>query len=315
MTVETARGLGGRIVVLRDGRIAAEGSVAALSAALPISYAQLLFKTADAAPQIARALGRGEPVLKAMELGGKKSGRAGLSFELRKGNVLALLGDKGSGRHALVDTLLGLEHPERGRVVLDAVDTGILSPKMMMRLRRRVGYIAGDDSLLDPRMRVWDTVEEPLRAHLHLRGSIAAGYRDAALKRVGLDTLSGNLPVASLVPFDKRRLQIARAIVSAPLLVVVDEPFAGLDTVARGVVRDLLRNFRAQEGPAFLVVTSDLRVAQMLADEAFVMKDGAVIERGLVADLARAPKNPYTKSFIEASQAAISGLSPEEKQG
>jgi ABC-type microcin C transport system duplicated ATPase subunit YejF len=164
-------------------------------------------------------------------------------------------------------------------------------------------------------MTAWDTVEEPLRAHLKLAGAIAAGYRDAALKRVGLDTMVGSRPVGSLDAFDKRRLQIARAIVSAPLLVVVDEPFTGLDTVAQGVVRDLLRNFRAQEGPAFLVITSDIRVAQMLADEAFVLKDQVVVERGAVADMLASPKETYTKGFIEASRYPESGLSPETKRG
>ncbi len=318
MTAEMASGLGGRTVVMRDGRIVAQGSVEELSGSAN-SYTQSFFKSAAPASQMQRALGRGEPVLKAVELllpnAAKKSGRSALSFELRKGNVLALVGDEGSGRRALVRTLLGLESAEKGRVVLDAVDIGILSKQMMTRLRRRIGYIAGDDAMLDPRMSVWHTAEEPLRAHLHLRGGIIANYRDAALKRVGLDTVAGDRKVESLGAFDKRRLQIARAIVSAPLLVVIDEPFTGLDTMAQGVVRDLLRNFRAQEGPAFLIVTSDIRVAQMLADEAFVMKDRMVIERGAVAELIRAPKNAYTKSFIEASQSANSGLSPEPKQG
>jgi peptide/nickel transport system ATP-binding protein len=316
-TAETARGLGGRTIVMRDGRIVAEGSVEKLSATAN-AYTQNFFRPAVSASQTQRALGRGEPVLKTHELlltNARKSGRNTLSFELRRGNVLALIGDEGSGRRALVRTLLGLERAEKGRVVMDAVDIGILSHQMMTHLRRRVGYIAGDDAMLDPRMSVWHTVEEPLRAHLHLRGGIIANYRDAALKRVGLDTMTGSRVVGSLAPFDKRRLQIARAVVSAPLLVIVDEPFSGLDTVAQGVVCDLLRNFRAQEGPAFLIVTSDVRVAQMLADEAFVMKDRVVIERGPIAELMRAPKDAYTKSFIEASQYPVSGLSPELKQG
>jgi peptide/nickel transport system ATP-binding protein len=314
MTVETARALGGRIIMMRDGRIVAEGNAETLESASV--YAQSFFKAAT--PQLpARALGRGEPVVKAIELGlagASKKGRSALSFELRRGNVLALVGERGSGRRQLVRIVLGLEPVEKGRVVLDSVDVGILSQQMMTRLRRRVGYI-GDDALLDPRMTAWDTVEEPLRAHLHLGGAIAAGYRDAALKRVGLDTIVGSRPVGSLSAFDKRRLQIARAIVSAPLLVIVDEPFTSLDTMAQGVVRDLLRNFRAQEGPAFIVVTSDVRVAQMLADEVFVMKDRIVVERGLLNEVLAKPKEAYTKGFIEASRYSEPGLSPETKQG
>jgi peptide/nickel transport system ATP-binding protein len=317
MAVEPAHGLGGRIVVMRDGLITAEGDAATLSSSNP--YAQSFFKAAALSQQTARPLGRGEPVLKTVELAlaqaEKKTGRSLLSFELRKGNVLALLGDANSGRHLLVRTLLGLERADKGRVILDSVDVGILSKQMLARLRRRVGYIGGDDALLDPRMTVWDTVEEPLRAHVNLSGTIAAGYRNAALKRVGLDAMVGSRPVGSLSAFDKRRLQIARAIVSAPLLVIVDEPFTGLDTLAQGVVRDLLRNFRAQEGPAFLVVTSDVRVVQMMADEVFVMKDRIVVERGLLSDIVAKPREPYTKALIEASRYSGPGLSPEAKQG
>jgi peptide/nickel transport system ATP-binding protein len=317
ITADTARGLGGRIIVMRDGRFVEEGSVTTLSGPEAQSYSRHFFKPMSM--PAARMTGRGEPVLQAygLELAHRTKKRRGkpLNFELRRGTALALLGDEGSGRRALVRALLGLERAEKGRVILDAVDIGVLSAPMLLRLRRRVGYISGDDALLDPRMTVWHTVEEPLRAHLNLRGDNIANYRDAALKRVGLDTLPGNRAVAALAPFDKRRLQIARAIVAAPLLVVADEPWHGLDTVAQGVVRDLLRNFRAQEGAAFLVVTADIRVAEALADEALVVRDRAVIERGTVSALIRAPKEAYTRGFVEASRYPVSGLSSGPKQG
>ena len=197
--------------------------------------------------------------------------------------------------------LLGIDRPRAGRVVLDAVDVGVLSQAMKLRLRRRVAMIAGADEVLDQRMSLWDTVAEPLRAHLKLPRDLVANYRDAALKRVGLASLPGERAVSELSAFDKRRLQVARAIVGAPLLVVIDEPLRGLDAFAQSVMRDLLRNFRAQEGPAFLVITADFSVAQALCEEAMVFKDGRVIERGPLADLVRAPKEAQTKALIEAS--------------
>ena len=84
-----------------------------------------------------------------------------------------------------------MDRLEKGRIVFDAVDIGILSPDMMSRLRRRVAIIAGADDVLDPRMSLWDTVAEPLRAHLHLRGDLVAQYRESALRRVGLASLPG----------------------------------------------------------------------------------------------------------------------------
>ncbi|HEX3673066.1 MAG TPA: ATP-binding cassette domain-containing protein [Rhizomicrobium sp.] len=317
MNTEVASWLEGRVLVLRHGKVVEDAPIAALAAAQSHTYTQTFFKAMNANVQsTARSTGRGQPVLQAfaVQTGRERDMRPGdgLTFELRRGASLALLGEEGSGRRALVRVLLGLERPKSGRVVLDAVDVGILAEKMLLRLRRRIAMIAGDDDVLDPRMTLWDTVSEPLRAHLKLPRDLVATYRDAALKRVGLASLPGEQPVAELSTFDKRRLQVARAIVSAPLLAVIDEPLRGLDAFAQSVMRDLLRNFRAQEGPAFLVVTSDFAVAQALCEEAMVMKDGTVIERGALTDLVRAPKEPQTKALIDAS---IGGLSPAAAQG
>jgi peptide/nickel transport system ATP-binding protein len=156
-------------------------------------------------------------------------------------------------------------------------------------------------------MTLWDTVDEPLRAYLKLSGDLVAGYREAALKRVGLASHDRRRIVATLSAFDKRRLQVARAIVGAPLLAVVDEPLRGLDAFAQTIMREVLTDFRTHQGPAFLVITSDFTVAQALADEAMVFKDKKLVERGPIVDILRAPKDPYTRGLIEA--VTLPGLS------
>ncbi len=301
--------VGGRVIVMRHGRVIEEGDVARLASTQSHAYTQTLFK---ALPLLAndrppRSAARGEPLLqvRGMDLrpGGKGRGREAISFELRRGASLALIGEEGSGRHRLMRAVLGLERLP-GSVVLDAVDLSVLSQTMTARLRRRVAFITGSDDALDPRMTLWDTVGEPLRAHLHLSGELIAGYRESALKRVGLASHEGSRAVASLSPFDKRRLQVARAIVSAPLLAVVDEPLRGLDAFARTVMLDLLSDFRSQQGPAFLVITADFSVAQALAEEALVLENHRLVERGPIHDMLRAPKAAHTKGLIDAVSAA-----------
>jgi peptide/nickel transport system ATP-binding protein len=301
MSAETATRLGGRLIVMRNGRIVEEGPTARLVTTQAHAYTQTLFK--DGGPRERSAL-RGQPVVQAHGLALALNKRSGgdLNFELRRGASLALIGEEGSGRRALTRAILGLRRIESGRIVFDAVDIGILSPDMMSRLRRRVAVIAGADDVLDPRMSLWETVAEPLRAHLHLPRDLLAKYRETALRRVGLASLPGQLPIASLSVFDRRRLQVARAIVTAPVLAIVDEPLRGLDAFARSVIRDLLQSFRAEEGPAFIVVTSDLAVARALADDAMVFQDGLVVERGSLAEIVRAPKHPYTRALVEASR-------------
>ncbi len=197
--------------------------------------------------------------------------------------------------------LLGLDRFADGRVVLDQVDMSILSEAMTARLRRRIAFITGADDALDPRMTLWDTVEEPLRAHLRLPRDMVAGHRETALKRVGLASHDGRRAVATLSPFDKRRLQVARAIVSAPLLAVIDEPLRGLDAFAQSIMTELLEDLRKQEGPAFLVITADVGVAHALAEDALFFKDHKVVERGALRDILRNPKDEETRRMIEAS--------------
>ena len=312
---EVANVLGARMIVMRHGRVVEEGPVARLAGPQAHAYTRTLFRDWTMANSPARNTGRGEPVLQVsgFEIPRKadapRAPRETLNFELRRGASLALVGERGSGRRSLVRQLIGLERARTGRIVLDAVDTGILSEAMLTRLRRRIGYITGDDDALDPRMSVWDTVAEPLRAHLSLPRDIVAGYREAALKRVGLASLPGGLAVADLSPFDKRRLQVARAIVTAPLLAIVDEPLHGLDAFAQSVMRDLLRTFRSEEGPAFLLVTSDFAVARALAETAFVFKDGRIVERGAMAEIVRAPQDAATRLLLEAvSGSALAGV-------
>lgn len=307
--LKTAAHLKGRMIVLRQGRVVEEGTFDKLASGQSHAYTRTLFKAlprpADAAP--ARSATRGEPLLQvqALDLRSPKDKsprtRDGISFELRRGAALALIGEEGSGRRALVRALLGLERVAGGRVVLDQVDMGILSAAMTSRLRRRIAFITGADDALDPRMTLWDVVDEPLRAHLRLPREMVAGHRETALKRVGLASHDGRRAVATLSPFDKRRLQVARAIVSAPFLAVIDEPLRGLDAFAQSIMTELLEDFRRQEGPAFLVITADVGVAQVLAEDAMFFKDRKIVERGPLRDILRNPKDEETRKMIEAS--------------
>jgi peptide/nickel transport system ATP-binding protein len=296
-----------RTIVLRRGRVVEEGAAEHLLGGQTHAYTQSLFKALpEKEPRPPRPAVRAEPLLQVQGLSltgdGRKTPRArdAIGFELRRGASLALVGEAGSGRHRLLGALLGLER-RPGRILFDAVDLNLLSEAMTLRLRRRVSFVTSKEGALDPRMTLWDTVDEPLRAHLKLSRELTADYRDSALKRVGLASHDGRRAVAAFSPFDQRRLQVARAIVAAPLLVVVDEPLRGLDAVAQTTIRDLLAEFRVESQAAFLVITSDFAVAEALCDEAMVFEKGRMVERGTIAALLKAPKEPATKALIEAA--------------
>lgn len=304
--LQAAARLGGRVLVLRAGRVVEEGDALRLMSDHAHAYTRTLFKALPKLnrdpPKARTSATRGQPLLQVHGLSFLPGTpmRDGLTFELRRGASLALIGEAGSGRRALLRCLLGFEKASSGRILFDAVDLYRLSDAMATRLRRRIAFVTGDDDSLDPRMSLYDTVDEPLRAHLNLSRDLVAGYREEALKRVGLASHDGDRPVWTLSAFDKRRLQVARAFVGAPLLVVVDEPLKGLDAFAQTIMRDVLADFRATQGPAFLVVTSDFTVAQALADEAMVFHDGKIAERGAIARIVREPKHEASKALIEA---------------
>ena len=299
--------LGGRTIVLHHGRIVEEGDAGHMLGGQTHSYTRSLFRALPQpdADRLKRASPRGEPLLQVqgLALQGEKRLRArdALSFELRRGASLALVGEDGSGRRGLARAVLGLDR-RPGRILFDAVDLNLLSEGMISRLRRRIAFVTSAEDVLDPRMTLWDAVDEPLRAYLKLSRELTAGYREAALKRVGLASFDGHRAIATLPPFDRRRLQIARAIVAAPLLVVVDEPLRGLDAIARATIRELLAEFRVEQQAAFLVITGDFAVARALADDVMVFDHGRVIERGSVRDVLRSPREGVTRALIEAAE-------------
>ncbi|HUB84861.1 MAG TPA: ATP-binding cassette domain-containing protein [Rhizomicrobium sp.] len=304
-SADAAQILGGNVIVLRAGHVVEEGPVSRLTTAQSHAYTQTLFRARAVAPKEPpppRTGPRGETVLQVQGIQlaahGRSEPREKLTFELRRGGSLALFGEEGSGRRELTRALLGLDPVAAGRIVFDQVDIGILNSGMMSRLRRRIAFITGDDDALDPRLTLYDAVAEPLRASLRMPSDLIARNRDAALKRVGLAALPGSRAVASLSRFDRRRLQIARAIVGAPLLAVIDEPLRGLDAFAQGVMRDILRSLRTQENPAFLVITASFPLVQEFCEDVFVFRDGRVVERGTVAALMRGAKDEYTRRIM-----------------
>jgi peptide/nickel transport system ATP-binding protein len=317
-SADAAQILGGNVIVLRAGHIVEEGPVSRLTTTQSHAYTQTLFRATSGAlkepPPPLRTGPRGETVLQVQGIQlagyGRSEPRDKLTFELRRGGSLALFGEEGSGRRELTRALLGLDPVAAGRIVFDQVDIGILNSGMMSRLRRRIAFITGDDDALDPRLTLHDAVAEPLRASLRMPSDLLARNRDAALKRVGLAALPGSRSVASLSRFDRRRLQIARAIVGAPLVAVIDEPLRGLDAFAQGVMRDILRSLRTQENPAFLVITSSFPLVQEFCEDVFVFRDGRIVERGAVAALMRGAKDDYTRRIMNLG-APKSSLSPD----
>jgi ABC-type microcin C transport system duplicated ATPase subunit YejF len=262
---------------------------------------------------------RGEPLLQvrnfALPAPAQSAPHALINVELRKGGGLALIGVHGSGRRALARAVLGLEPAPKGRILFDSVDIGILSQKQRARLRRRIAFVSGDDSVLDPRMTVLEAVSEPLKTGIRLRRDMVRRSAMALLARVGLGDVPGNRLMSELQPVQRRRLQVARLLAASPQLAVLYEPLAGLGALGQSLIFDLLHDVKRQEGFATLLVTSDVTVAQGLADYAMVIEDEQLIEEGPLARLIQSPRHAYTARLVAAAQTRTTPALPSANLG
>ncbi|MBK9519353.1 MAG: ABC transporter ATP-binding protein [Anaeromyxobacter sp.] len=234
----------------------------------------------------------------------------GVSFSVRRGEVVALVGASGSGKSTIARLLLRLDEPDGGRILLDGRDVLAEEPRgASLAYRRRVQLVFQDPfASLNPVHTVAHHLERPL-----LRHGLAGGARSgsAALRRrlaALLDTV-GLTPAgdfldrhpASLSGGQRQRVAIARALAVEPDLLVADEPTSMLDVSIRTGVLNLLARLKRERGLAVLLITHDLASARYLADRILVLQQGRVVEEGPSRALLAAPSHPYTRALLAAA--------------
>jgi oligopeptide/dipeptide ABC transporter ATP-binding protein len=226
----------------------------------------------------------------------------GISFDLQRGEMLALVGESGCGKTTTVQTILRMLEPTAGTIVFDGVDISHLSARRMRSMRRRLQMIFQDPyDALDPRFHVRQAVEEPLLIH-HLGGPRSA-RRDLvhqALERVGLapaDLFLNRFP-HELSGGQRQRVAIATSLVLEPELLLADEPVSMLDVSVRSGILSLLDTLRRDKQRAILMITHDLSTAAHFADRIAVMYLGRIVECGPAWEIVENPKHPYTKALV-----------------
>ena len=232
-----------------------------------------------------------------------------VDLELRPGEVLAVVGPSGSGKSTLLRLLLALERPDGGRVRWWGGDPWRLPARERRRLRRRIGFVPQDPfASLDPLLPVWVSVAEPVLAH---RLGCPRRRAAEALERADLDPDLGRRRPHQLSGGQRQRAALARALVTGPEVLVLDEPLAGLDRPVRRRLAGLLRGLRSDLGVAMLLVAHDLELVGTLADRVAVLVAGAVVEDGPAAEVLERPVHPATAALLGGESAAP----PPEERG
>ncbi|MBD0736226.1 dipeptide ABC transporter ATP-binding protein [Streptomyces sp. CBMA29] len=232
----------------------------------------------------------------------------GLDFTLGAGGALGLVGESGSGKSATAYALLGLHRGTGARVsgTVRVAGTDVLGADdaELRTLRGAVAAIVFQDPLssLDPYYAVGDQIAEVYR--VHHRGSRAAARARAVevLDRVGIPDAARR---SRSRPHEfsggmRQRALIAMALACEPRLLIADEPTTALDVTVQAQILDLLYELRAETGMGLLLVTHDLGVVAGSVDDILVMRDGAAVERGPVADVLAAPAHDYTRALLSA---------------
>jgi peptide/nickel transport system ATP-binding protein len=225
----------------------------------------------------------------------------GVSFDVRRGEVVAVVGGSGSGKTTLGRAVLGLLPMTEGSVRVQGQDLATADRAGRHAARLACQLIFQDpQASLDPRMRVAGIVAEPLR---HVPGIDALEKQrltDEALDQVGLAGFGQRFPHA-LSGGQRQRVAIARAIIRKPAFVVADEPVSALDTTIRRQVLDLFRSLQERHGFACLFISHDLAAVEQVANRVLVMQDGQVVEQGGCAQVLRRPGHPYTRALLDAT--------------
>ncbi len=231
----------------------------------------------------------------------------GVSFVVHDGESLGLVGESGSGKTTTGRCVLRLVEPTSGSVRFRDEDLLALPPARMRAMRRHLQMVFQDPlSSLNPRMRIGDTVEEPLIVH---RMGTPRERRERVadlLRLVGLDPDDARRFPRELSGGQRQRAGIARALATNPSLVVADEPVASLDVSIQAQVVNLLMDLQARLRLAFLFISHDLGLVRHLCGRVAVMYRGRIIEIGPVSEIYASPRHAYTQALL----AALPSLEP-----
>jgi ABC-type oligopeptide transport system ATPase subunit len=225
----------------------------------------------------------------------------GVSFTIKRGETLGLVGESGCGKTTVGRTILALQQATGGEVLFEGKDVFRQDSASMRRLRRDMQIIFQDPGgSLNPRMRVGSIVGEPLEVHGMASGDELRERVEALLERCGLWRAAADRYPHEFSGGQRQRIGIARALALQPKMIVCDEPTSALDVSVQSEILNLLADLQQQFGLSYLFISHDMAVIHHICDRIAVMKDGKIVEEGSREDVIGNPQHPYTKRLLLA---------------
>jgi oligopeptide/dipeptide ABC transporter ATP-binding protein len=225
----------------------------------------------------------------------------GVSFGIKKGQTLGLVGESGCGKTTVARSILRLIPATAGDVVFDKIEVLSADKSELSELRRQISLIFQDPySSLNPRMTVGNIVGEPLKVHKKVSGSELSEKVAALLLKVGLSPEHINRYPHEFSGGQRQRIGVARALSLEPKLVICDEPVSALDVSIRSQILNLLKDLQEEFGLTYLFIAHDLAVVEFFCDVVAVMYMGRIVEQAGAEELYRNPLHPYTRVLMSA---------------
>jgi peptide/nickel transport system ATP-binding protein len=227
---------------------------------------------------------------------------AQVSFDLERGECLALVGESGSGKTTIARCIAGLHEPSAGRILLDEQPLAGKAKERSVDARRRIQIVFQNPAdSLNPRRRIKDEITRPARLLRGLTRDEARREAATVLDRVRLSARLAERFPGELSGGELQRIAIARALAANPDLLVCDEITSALDVSVQAAVLDLLGELRRDLGLALLFISHDLGVVASVADRVLVLERGNTCEHGPTRDLLARPRHEYTRTLLEAA--------------
>ncbi|PAX47321.1 ABC transporter ATP-binding protein [Brunnivagina elsteri] len=223
-----------------------------------------------------------------------------VSFDIKRGETLGLVGESGCGKSTLARTLLRLIEPTGGQIIFENRDITQLKGSELQILRRQMQIIFQNPfSALDPRMKVGDAIMEPLV--IHKQGKTVKERRERAvylLERVGLNADAMNRYPHQFSGGQRQRVCIARSLALNPKFIICDESVSALDVSVQAQVLNLLKELQEEFGLTYIFISHDLSVVKFMSDRILVMNKGQIVEQGKAEEIYLHPKEEYTQKLI-----------------